>query len=189
MYLLTNNKDSKLGDSPLPDGTVRVFRDNGRDGLSYLSAQNIKYIPVGDKIELNLGPIPNVIFELIKLRAFRDDIWMQVNGANVFRRVGQPGVQIEANSARSPAGTTTRCTPSASATTRPSPIEVEVRRTFPGHVVFRSQLKATMHDYQTPEFKTTVDAGKKADLLFEVVRHHEGHNAHQDNVTLENTRP
>jgi hypothetical protein len=58
MYLLTNNKDSKLGTSPLPDGVVRVFRDNGRDGLSYLTQQTVKYIPIGDKIELNLGPIP-----------------------------------------------------------------------------------------------------------------------------------
>ena len=45
MYLLTNNKDSKLGTTPLPDGIVRVFRDNGRDGLSYLTQQSIKYIP------------------------------------------------------------------------------------------------------------------------------------------------
>src|SRR6202034_2649533 len=55
MYLLTNTKDATLGTNPLPNGAVRVFRDNGRDGLSYLAAQNIKYIPIGDKIELNLG--------------------------------------------------------------------------------------------------------------------------------------
>ena len=49
---------SKLGTTPLPDGIVRVFRHNGRDGLSYLTQQSIKYIPIGDKIELNLGPDP-----------------------------------------------------------------------------------------------------------------------------------
>ena len=38
MYLLTNDEESKLGTTPLPDGVVRVFRDNGRDGLSYLAA-------------------------------------------------------------------------------------------------------------------------------------------------------
>ena len=43
-------------------------------------------------------------------------------------------------------------------------------------MVFRSQLKPTLHDYQTPEFTATVDAGKKSDLLFEIVRH-QGHNA------------
>src|SRR6185437_15307783 len=92
-----NDKASKLGTSPLPDGAVRVFRDNGRGGLSYLAAQNVKYIPIGDKIELNLGPDPNVLFDLVKLRVSRDDIWMQVNGVNLFRKVDQPGVRIEAN--------------------------------------------------------------------------------------------
>ncbi|MHB9045606.1 MAG: hypothetical protein ACYC35_06640, partial [Pirellulales bacterium] len=53
MYLLANDKASKLGTTPLPDGVVRVFRDNGRDGLAFLVAQPIKYIPIGDKIELN----------------------------------------------------------------------------------------------------------------------------------------
>ena len=80
MYLLTNDKDSKLGTTPLPDGMVRVFRQNGRDGLSFLVAQAVKYIPIGDKIELNLGPNPEVIFELIKLRTWRDDVWVQVQG-------------------------------------------------------------------------------------------------------------
>ena len=84
MYLLTNDVKSTLGTTPLPDGTVRVFRDNGRNGLSYLVAQATKYIPVGDKIELNLGPDPNVVFELIQLRSSRDNIWLQVNGADVF---------------------------------------------------------------------------------------------------------
>ena len=98
MYLLTNDKDSKLGTTPLPDGVVRVFRQNGRDGLSFLVAQPVKYIPIGDKIELNLGPDPEVIFELIKLRTWRDNLWMQLHGANVFRKVDEPGVEIEVNS-------------------------------------------------------------------------------------------
>jgi hypothetical protein len=110
MVLLTNDKDSKLGTTPLPDGTFRLFRRNGapggypvspgagRDGLSFLIGQPIKYIPIGDKIELNLGPDPEVIFELVKLRSWRDVIWMQVLGANVFERVDQPGVQIRVNS-------------------------------------------------------------------------------------------
>jgi len=184
MYLLANTKEATLGASPLPDGAVRVFRDNGRDGLSYLAAQNIKYIPIGDKIELNLGVDPNVSFELVKLRAFRDEIWMQLNGADVFKRVGQPGVQIGVDSAV--AGWDDHELYSQRVRNyTPKPIEVEVRRSFPGHVVFRSQLNATMHDYQTPQFTATVDAGKKADLLFEIVRH-QGHNAKQDNVTLEN---
>jgi hypothetical protein len=183
MYLLTNDKDSKLGTTPLPDGAVRVFRDNGRDGLSYLASQSVKYIPIGDKIELNLGRDPSVTFELVKLRASRDEIWMKRGAANTFLRVGQPGVQIAVNSsvvgwddhevyAQRVRNYTAK------------PIEVEVRRTFPGHVVFRSSLKPTLFDYQTAQFTAGVQAGQKVDLLFEIVRH-QGRNAKQNNVTLE----
>ena len=183
MYLFANDKLSKLGTTPLPDGTLRVFRDNGRHGLSYLASQPIKYIPIGDKIELNLGPDPQVIFELIKLRAFRDDIWMQINGVNVFHRIGQPGGQIEVNS--SVAGWDdheiyTQRVRNYSG----KPIEVEVRRAFTGHVAFRSGLGPVLHDYQTVQFVAPVDAGKKADLLFELVRH-QGRNSKQNNVVLE----
>jgi hypothetical protein len=45
MYLLANDEESNLGATPLPDGVVRVFRDNGRDGLSYLAQQNDQVRP------------------------------------------------------------------------------------------------------------------------------------------------
>jgi hypothetical protein len=183
MYLLTNDKDSKLGTTPLPDGAMRLFRDNGRGGLSYLTAQSLKYIPIGDKIELNLGVDPSVIFELVKLRSGRDNIWMQLNGVDVFRQVGQPGVVIDVNS--SVAGWDdhelfTQCIRNYTA----KPIEVEIRRAFPGHVIFRSQLNPILHDFQTVQFTAPIDARKRSDLLFELVRH-QGHNAKQNNVTLE----
>ncbi len=111
MYLLTNNKESKLGTTPLPDGVVRVFRQNGRDGLSFLVAQQIKYIPIGDKIELNLGPDPEVIFQLVKLRVWRDDIWRRSRG-----RTCSSGWMSRAcrsrSTAPSSAGMTTRFMPS-----------------------------------------------------------------------------
>jgi hypothetical protein len=183
MYLLANDKASKLGTTPLPDGVVRVFRDNGRDGLSYLTQQSIKYIPIGDKIELNLGPDPSVLFELIKLKAYRDNVWLQINGADVFRQVGQPGAQIEVNS--SVVGWDDHEVYSQRVRNYTAkPIDLEVRRPFEGHVVFRSNLKPILHDYQTVQFTASIDAGKKSDLLFEVLRH-QGRNSKQNNVTLE----
>jgi hypothetical protein len=184
MYLFTNNRESKLGDSPLPDGIVRVFRDNGRDGLSYLVAQNIKYIPIGDKIELNLGPDPRVMFELIKLRVARDNIWMQVNGLDLFRRVDDGAGRIEVNS--SVAGFDSHEVYAQRIRNyTDKPIDVEIRRMIPGDVTFRSGLNPALHDYQTVELKTSVDAAKKSDLLYEVVQH-QAHNAHQNRVLLEN---
>jgi len=183
LYLLTNDAASGLGTTPLPDGMVRIFRDNGRDGLSFLAAQPIKYIPIGDKIELNLGPDPEVIFELIKRRAYRDNIWMHVSGADVFRRVDDGAVQIDINSAV--AGwddheVFTQRIRNYSA----KPIDVEIRRAYPGHVLFRSTLAAKLHDFQTVELTTSVPRGQRVDLPFEIVRH-QGRNAKQNNVTLE----
>ncbi len=183
MYLLKNDKESKLGTTPLPDGIVRVFRDNGRDGLSYLTQQSVKYIPIGDKIELNLGVDPEVLFELIKLKVSRSDLILQINGTSEFRKIGGDGVLKEENATlvgwgdheifsqriRNYSG---------------KDINVEVRRTLPGHITFKSQLEPKLHDYQTVEFKATVAAGKKADLLFEVIRM-QGTSAKQNNVTLQ----
>ncbi len=183
MYLFTNNEESKLGGSPLPDGMIRVFRKNGREGLSFLAQESTKYIPIGDKVEVNLGMDPEVIFELIKLRASRDNIWMQVNGADVFRRVEDGAPAIEINS-------TVRGWDDHEIYTQrirnytAKPIEVEVRRAFSGHVEFRSALPGVKkYDFQTPEFMTIVPAGKKVDCLFEILTH-QGRNAKQDHVVL-----
>ncbi len=186
MYLLANDKESKLGTTPLPDGIVRVFRQSERAGLSYLTQQQIKYIPIGDKIELNLGPDPNVIFELVKLRTSRSDIWMQVNGMNVFRRVDDGAAQIEVNSTVAgwdDHGIYTQRIRNYTA----KPIDVEVRRSFDGHIVFRSSLKPTLFDYRTVQFQTQIAPAAKANLLFELVQH-QGHNAKQNNITLEETQ-
>ncbi len=183
IYSLKNDKASKLGTTPLPDGIVRVFRDNGREGLTYLTQQAVKYIPIGDKIELNLGPDPEVRFELRKLKVSRDNLWLQVNGQNQFREIGSDLVRIEENSSlvgwdehevysqriRNYSG---------------KEIQVEVRRAWPGHIVFRSLLEPTLHDYQTAEFQSLVPAGSIADLGFEIVRH-QGRNSKQANITLE----
>jgi hypothetical protein len=183
MYLLANDKASNLGTTPLPDGTVRVFRQSGREGLSYLASQAIKYVPIGDKIELNLGPDPEVIFDLVPRRAWRDAIWMKVQGLEVFRRVDAPGVEIDA--ASTVAGWDEHTLYDQRVRNYSAkPIDVEVRRTLPGDVVFRSNLEAASHDYQTVEYRAAVEAGQKADLAYELVRR-QGRNAKQNHLTVE----
>ena len=188
LYVLTNDEKSKLGASPMPDGVIRVFRENGRSGLSYLAQESTKYIPIGDKIEVNLGEDPEVIFELIKLRAYRDEIWMHIDGAGIFRKVGDGDVEIDVRS--SVAGWNDNAVYTQRIRNYTSkPIEVEVRRTFYGHVDFVSELPGVkLYDFQTPEFTTTVKAGEKADRLFRVVTR-QGRNAKQNNVTLVNGKP
>jgi hypothetical protein len=183
MYLTTNNSESKLGTTPLPDGTIRVFRDNGRDGLSYLTQQAIKYVPIGDKIELNLGVDPEVVFTLTKQRASRDHFWMQVAGTNTFKELGTDTTQTEPN--LNVVGWDDHSLYRQQIRNyTPKPIDVEIRRSFDGNTVFRSQLEPTQFDFQTAQFTAQVAPGAKKDLLYEVIQH-QGHNSKQNNVTLE----
>ena len=59
-----NDKTHKLGDTPLPGGLVKVYRTVDQENhLSYEGADNTKYIPVEQKVELNLGPARKVAVE------------------------------------------------------------------------------------------------------------------------------
>ncbi len=189
MYLMKNDTESQLGETPLPDGMVRVFRDNGRDGLSFLTAQSVPYIPIGDKLELNLGVDPEVIFELIKKRTSREEVWMQLNGADVFRKVGAPGVEIDVRS--SVAGWDDHVWYVQRVRNYTAkPIELEVRRAWDGHVEFQSKFEALNHDYRTIQYTATAPAAQTLDLPYELVIH-QGRNHKQNHVTpvrLENPR-
>jgi hypothetical protein len=184
MCLLTNDKASNLGATPLPDGIVRIFRDNGRDGLSFVASQPIKYVPIGDKIEIDTGTDPNVVFELVKARSWRDNIWMWLQGADIYRRVEDGNTQIDIRSAVAGWNDHELFTQRIGNYTA-KPIEVEVRRALPGHVTFRSSLDPTLHDYQTVQYTAAVIPATRAELHYEVVRF-QGRNAKQSNVTLEN---
>ncbi|MHC4663590.1 MAG: DUF4139 domain-containing protein [Planctomycetota bacterium] len=55
-YKLKNDEEHKLGETPLPDGQIRVFRKvKNSDALSYLGQSSTKYVPIGSDIEVNLG--------------------------------------------------------------------------------------------------------------------------------------
>jgi len=62
-FILANDKEHKLGDSPLPDGVIRVFRQGAKDGLAYYTTQSTKYIPIKEKIELNVGTDDQIVYE------------------------------------------------------------------------------------------------------------------------------
>ena len=52
-----NNEEHNLGDTPIPNGDVRIFGQADDSGsLSYVGGTSVKYIPVDEEVELNLGP-------------------------------------------------------------------------------------------------------------------------------------
>ncbi len=59
-----NDKEHKLGETPIPGGMLKVYRGVGDNGhLSYTGQSSFKYIPVDEDVELNLGPVANVVVE------------------------------------------------------------------------------------------------------------------------------
>lgn len=183
MYLTTNNKESKLGTTPLPDGTFRVFRNNGRDGLSYLTQQQVKYIPIGDKIELNLGVDPEVVFKLEKLRTSRDNLVMKINNVEKYQKVGDDAVEREYNSGVAGWDDHSLFRQQIRNNTAKS-IDLEIRRSFDGHNVFRSQLEPLQFDFQTAQFSAQIAPAAKKDLFYELIAH-QGRNKKQNNLKLE----
>jgi len=68
-----NDKDHKLGDTPIPGGTLKVYRTADDKGqLSYVGQSAFKYIPVNEDVELNLGAVGDVVVES-KLMNFKTD--------------------------------------------------------------------------------------------------------------------
>jgi hypothetical protein len=59
-----NDEAHKLGQTPIPDGSIKVYRTAGeRQHLSYEGQSAFKYIPVNEEVELNLGPVADVLVE------------------------------------------------------------------------------------------------------------------------------
>jgi len=181
LYILRNDEKSGLGSTPLPDGMVRLFRHNGRDGLAFLTASPTKYVPIGQEIELNLGRDPEVVHERVRLASWRDNFWFHTGDARKYFSPEQ-GDRILPN--YSVAGWDNHDKwIERIRNYRDKPIDVEIRRSFHGHVEFISELDAKLHDYRTPQFAASIDAMTTRQLPYQVTSHR-GINKKQDNVTL-----
>ena len=107
-----NDDEHNLGETPIPDGSVKIYGNAGDQGyLSYVGGTNIKYIPVNEEIELNLGPARLVKVEP-KLMAFKTDNYVLDNKGNIAGWDEIRNWQMEVTN------------------TRMLPIEIEITRGF-----------------------------------------------------------
>lgn len=188
VMLMSNDTDSDMGTSPLPDGQVRVFRqkEDGR-GLSFLARQQIKYIPIGDDIEINLGQDPNVGFELITQHVFRDNIALQLRSPNIIKPLDEAGVRFDSRSTVVGWDNHWIMTRRVRNDT-PRPIDVEVRQGLNGDSTFVSRLDAERYDNQTVVYGGTLKPGERFDATYEVIGR-QGHNAKQPRVEIQDADP
>jgi len=107
-----NDKDHKLGDTPIPGGMLKVYRGIDRQGhLSYTGQSSFKYIPVDEDVELNLGPVADVVVEP-KLMDFKTENYRYDNNGNIagWDEVRKYAIKVK--------------------NTRDIPVKIEIQRNF-----------------------------------------------------------
>ena len=185
LFLVRNDAASGLGESPLPDGAVRLFGEES-GGLSVLAFLSTKYVPIGQEFEFNLGRDPQVILERLALSHAREDFWFRAG--NQERLISPTrGERIDPKYAL--AGWNERVRRVERVRNyRNAPITVAWRFPLDGDITFRSgadvEPAPTLFDFRTPEFTATVAAGETRDAGYELVMRR-GTNEKQARVELE----
>lgn len=85
-YKYKNDEEHKLGEQPLPDGRYAVYREKEGGGLAYVNSTSLKYVPMGEDIELNLGSDGLVVVEPKMMRFRRENL--EYNEAGNDQRLG-----------------------------------------------------------------------------------------------------
>jgi hypothetical protein len=163
-FVWRNDEDHELGESPLPDGRIRIFRENGQDGLSYLGEQLVRYVPIEAPIEVNVGTDDLVVYETRKDHTERFHFTFH-NGYVVGWDTRTRWIDTVRNY-------------------RDEPIVFELRRQWPGDVEYESAIESTLFDYRTVQATFAVPARGRVEIRATVLRH-EGRNARQDRVRLD----
>lgn len=60
-YVLKNNKDNGLGQSPLEYGKVRIFQEDGRGSTAFIGEDWGKFTPLDDEMALYLGVAQDIV--------------------------------------------------------------------------------------------------------------------------------
>jgi hypothetical protein len=163
-FILANDKEHKMGDSPLPDGLIRVFRETGQGGLSFYVAQSTKYIPIKEKIELNVGKDDQLVYEQVILDVARMNFVYDLDSVVGWDETRKWQEEIR--------------------NYRSKPIKLEIRHELPGDIDFSMEpVKAKLYDFQTVEYTVVVEPGKTPKYASQGM-FHMGRNQKQQQVRL-----
>ena len=78
-----NDEEHNLGETPIPDGDVKIYGIADANGyLTYVGGTSVKYIPVNEEVELNLGAA-RLVEVKPKLMDFKTDNYMYDPNGNI----------------------------------------------------------------------------------------------------------
>ncbi|MHC4727688.1 MAG: DUF4139 domain-containing protein [Planctomycetota bacterium] len=150
-----NDEEHNLGQTPIPNGDVKIYGKADSEGfLSYVGGTKIKYIPVDEEVELNLGPSRLVKVEP-KLMDFKTDNYKFDRRGNVAGWDEIRNWKIEISN------------------TRELPIEIEITRGF-GTVYWTIQSDAAYEKYDATHarFEVNLESQTKHTIEYTVTTYH-----------------
>lgn len=175
-FIFRNDSEHRLGESPLPDGTVRLFKENGHEGLAFLAQQDIKYVPIKAAIEMNLGPDNLVVYKTKIMDVKRQAFTFEKVSSNRQPTVTGDEVVVGWDEKTDWLDTIRNY--------RTKPIKFELRRQWEGDVEYKSEVKSSLFDVRTVETTFEIKARDKTGYPATILRHW-GRNQQQAKVKLE----
>ncbi|MCP4718299.1 MAG: hypothetical protein GY860_02475, partial [Desulfobacteraceae bacterium] len=91
-----NDKENHLGETPLPGGEIKVFKKlDDAGGMVFIGSDTTQYIPVGKKVELNLGQTRDIKIIPRVMEYKKTNITFDTKGnVNGFDEIRQIEIQL-----------------------------------------------------------------------------------------------
>jgi len=150
-----NDEKHNLGQTPIPNGDVKIYSNADEQGyLSYVGGTDIKYIPVDEEVELDLGPA-RLVEIAPKLMDFKTENYIFDNRANVSGWDEIRVWKIEITN------------------TRTLPIQIEITRGFgTAYWTLQSETTYEKYDATNARFKLEIEPRSKHTLEYTVRTYH-----------------
>jgi hypothetical protein len=150
-----NDEKHNLGHTPIPNGDVKIYSQADEQGyLSYVGGTTIKYIPVNEDVELNLGPAGLVKVEP-KLMDFKTENYIFDSRGNISGWDEIRTWKIEMTN------------------TRTLPIQIEITRGFgTTYWTLNSETPYEKHDAAHARFTLELEPRSKQVLEYTVRTYH-----------------
>jgi hypothetical protein len=146
-----NDKEHNLGETPIPDGNVKIYGLADKEGhLSYAGGTSVKYIPVNEEVELNLGEARLVEVKPVMMD-FKTDRYMYDSNGNITGWDETRTWKIEITN------------------TRQIPVAIEITRDFgTNYWTLKSQTPYEKHDVTRIRFNLNIEPRTKREIQYVV---------------------
>ena len=153
-YRFKNDKESKLGNEPLPDGAVKAFRFVTDDRLySFVGRTSVKYIPINEQVDLELGNDLEVMVKPTLMNWIKTDVQFD-NDGNVKGWTTRETWEFELQNSKD------------------IDVVLDIRRNFSGDWSLSTQAKYENVEANKVKFVAPLKARQKQKFSYELTTRH-----------------